>query len=57
MVVAACASLSFMCMGNVRGWSSPGMPSLIGSGAVSLSPDDISWISKFQKGNEDSTFS
>jgi len=45
MVVAACASLSFMCMGNVRGWSSPGMPSLIGSGAVSLSPDDISWIS------------
>ena len=46
MGAAASASLSFMIMGMVRGWSSPGMPSLLESKAVELSDSDVSWISK-----------
>ena len=32
--------------GMVRGWSSPGMPSLLQSKAIPLSDSDVSWISK-----------
>lgn len=50
MGAAAAASLSFMIMGMVRAWSSPGMPSLKESKAVELTESDISWISKFIRG-------
>lgn len=46
MGAAAAASLSFMIMGMVRAWSSPGMPSLLDSKAVPLTESDVSWISK-----------
>lgn len=45
MGAAASASLSFMIMGMVRAWSSPGMPSLLDSKAVPLTESDVSWIS------------
>lgn len=48
MGAAAAASLSFMIMGMVRAWSSPGMPSLLESKAVELSDSDVSWISKLE---------
>jgi facilitated trehalose transporter len=46
MAAACAASLSFMVMGMVRGWSSPGMPSLIQSKEVEMTDEDVSWISK-----------
>ena len=51
MGAAAAASLSFMMMGMVRGWSSPGMPDLLASKQIELSDSDVSWISKFVLGN------
>lgn len=45
MGAAASASLSFMILGMVRAWSSPGMPSLINSKAIPLTESDVSWIS------------
>ena len=54
MGAAAAASLSFMIMGMVRAWSSPGMPSLLESKAVPLTESDISWISKLLGHNTNS---
>ena len=47
MAAAAAASFSFMVMGMVRGWSSPGMPDLLKSKDVALTDDDVSWISTY----------
>ncbi|KAK2723674.1 facilitated trehalose transporter Tret1-like [Artemia franciscana] len=45
LFASVAAATGFLNTGMMRGWSSPGVPSLVESGQMELSTNDISWIS------------
>ncbi|EFX87178.1 hypothetical protein DAPPUDRAFT_44016 [Daphnia pulex] len=46
-MVTIWGSCGYFCMGSVRGWSSPAIPSLNRTVDFELSPSDLQWISSF----------
>ncbi|XP_046457784.1 facilitated trehalose transporter Tret1-like isoform X2 [Daphnia pulex] len=47
LMVTIWGSCGYFCMGSVRGWSSPAIPSLNRTVDFELSPSDLQWISSF----------
>ena len=47
-MAAVVGSWGYFCMGTVRGWGSPGLPSLNRTLDFEMNEDDFKWICKLQ---------